>query len=115
MGSKIKSILSSHCFEGVLLIAFGMLMLILPTQSMQMIGIIAGVILCAPGLTLAVSYNVNNKEKHTTQLFAVLMLVHDEGSPAFLRVKGVSLTVEETASLFVIRGPHIKDQAAACA
>ena len=173
MESRIKSILSSHFFEGVLLIVFGFIMLIFPTHSIKIVSIITGVILCVLGVTLAVSYVVHNMEKHTLQLFAglmcialgiefifqtdnlaeamhavlsitliysgallfiqaynlrkekgpllkitfafavvalifaVLMLINDEESTAFLRIKGASMIVEGVASLFVIKETHL--------
>ena len=172
MESRIKSILSSHYFEGVLLIVFGFIMLVFPTHSIKIVSI-TGVILCVLGVTLAVSYVVHNMEKHTLQLFAglmcialgiefifqtdnlaeamhavlsitliysgallfiqaynlrkekgpllkitfafavvalifaVLMLINDEESTAFLRIKGASMIVEGVASLFVIKETHL--------
>ena len=169
MEARIKSILSSHYFEGILLIVFGLVMLAFPMRSIQIVSILTGVILCVLGVTLAVSYVVHNAEKHTLQLFAglmcialgvefvfrtanlaramhvvlsitliysgtllfiqaynlrkergplfvitlvfaaiailfaVLMLVNDENSAAFLRIKGVSMIIEGIASLFVIK------------
>ncbi len=175
MESRIKSILSSHYFEGILLIVFGLVMLLFPTHSIKIVSIITGVILCVLGVTLAVSYVVHNTEKHTLQLFAglmcialgiefvfrtdnlagamhavlsitliysgallfiqaynlrkdrgplfritfafaviavifaVLMLINDEESTAFLRIKGASMIIEGVASLFVIKETHISD------
>ena len=42
-------------------------------------------------------------------VFAVLMLINDEHSVAFLRIKGVSMIIEGIASLFVIKNTYIKD------
>ena len=172
MEAKIKSILSSHYFEGILLIVFGLVMLIFPVHSIQIVSIITGVILCVLGVTLAVAYVIHNIEKHPLQLFAglmcialglefiirtdnlaramhvvlsitliysgtllfiqaynlrneqgplfiltlvfaavavlfaVLMLINDEHSAAFLRIKGVSMIIEGLASLFVIKETH---------
>ena len=169
MESRIKSILSSHYFEGILLIVFGLVMLVFPMRSIQIVSIITGLILCVLGLTLAIAYVIHNVEKHTLQLFAglmcialgvefifrtanlagamhvvlsitliysgtllfiqaynlrnvrgslfiitlvfaaiailfaVLMLLNDENSAAFLRIKGVSMIIEGIASLFVIK------------
>ena len=173
MESRIKSILSSHYFEGILLILFGLIMLVFPTYSIKIVSIITGVILCVLGVTLAVFYVVHNTERHTLQLFAglmcialgiefifrtdnlagamhvvlsitliysgmllfiqaynlrkdrgplfkitlafavvavifaVLMLINDEESTAFLRIKGASMIIEGIASLFVIKETHI--------
>jgi uncharacterized membrane protein HdeD (DUF308 family) len=173
MESRIKSILSSHYFEGILLIVFGLIMLFLPTHSFKVICVITGLILSVLGVTLAVSYVVHNKEKHPLLLFAglmcvalgvefvfrtanlagamhtvlsitliysgmllfiqaynlrkdrgtlfkitfafavvavifaVLMLINDEDSSAFLRIKGISMIIEGIASLFVIKETHI--------
>ena len=172
MESRIKSILSSHYFEGILLILFGFIMVFFPTHSIKIVSIITGVILSVLGVTLAVSYVVHNAEKHTLQLFAglmcialgiefifrtdnlaeamhvvlsitliysgtllfiqaynlrkdrgslfkitfafaviavifaVLMLINDENSSAFLRIKGASMIIEGIASLFVIKETH---------
>ncbi|MBQ1820358.1 MAG: DUF308 domain-containing protein [Clostridia bacterium] len=173
MESRIKSIFSSHYFEGILLIVFGFIMLFLPTHSFKIISVITGMILSVLGATLAASYVLHNKEKHTLQLFAglmcialgiefifhtdnlagamhavlsitliysgmllfiqaynlrkdrgqlfritfafaviavifaVLMLINDEHSSAFLRIKGISMIIEGIASLFVIKENHI--------
>lgn len=175
MESRIKSILSSHYFEGILLILFGLIMLVLPLLSIKIISIITGVILCFLGLTLSVAYVKHNMEKHTLQLFAglmcialgiefifrsgnlaramhvvlsitliysgillfiqaynlrndrgplfivtlifavvavifaILMLLNDGESTAFLRIKGLSMIIEGVASLFVIKDTIIKD------
>lgn len=175
MESRIKSVMSSHYFEGILLILFGIIMLVLPLLSIKIISIITGVILFFLGLTLAVAYVKHNIEKHTLQLFAglmcialgiefifrsanlaramhvvlsitliysgillfiqaynlrndrgplfivtmvfavvavifaILMLINDGESTAFLRIKGASMVIEGIASLFVIKETHIRD------
>ena len=175
MEARIKNVLSSHYFEGILLIAFGTIMLLWPMSSIKIISIVSGAILCVLGVTLSVSYVMHNAEKHTLQLFAglmcialgvefvlrtanldramhvvlsitliysgtllfiqaynlrndrgtlfvitlvfaavavvfaVLMLLNDEESSAFLRIKGVSMIIEGIASLFVIKETIIKD------
>ena len=175
MESRIKKILSSHYFEGILLILFGLIMMFAPVHSIKAISIITGVILSVLGVTLAVSYVVHNEDKHTLQLFAglmcialgiefifrtdnlaeamhvvlsitliysgtllfiqaynlrndrgplfkitlafavvavifaVLMLINDESSAAFLRIKGASMIIEGIASLFVIKETHFNN------
>lgn len=175
MESRIKSVMSSHYFEGILLILFGIIMLVLPLLSIKIISIITGVILFFLGLTLSVAYVKHNIEKHTLQLFAglmcialgiefifrsanlaramhvvlsitliysgillfiqaynlrndrgplfivtmvfavvavifaILMLINDGESTAFLRIKGASMVIEGIASLFVIKETHIRD------
>ena len=175
MESRIKSVMSSHYFEGILLILFGIIMLVLPLLSIKIISIITGVILFFLGLTLSVAYVKHNIEKHTLQLFAglmcialgiefifrsanlaramhvvlsitliysgillfiqaynlrndrgplfivtmvfalvavifaILMLINDGESTAFLRIKGASMVIEGIASLFVIKETHIRN------
>ena len=75
MESRIKSVMSSHYFEGILLILFGIIMLVLPLLSIKIISIITGLILFFLGLTLSAAYVKHNIEKHTLQLFAGLMCI----------------------------------------
>lgn len=172
MDQKIKAMLSSHYFEGVLLLVFGVIMLFFPFRAFTVISVITGVILCILGALFSLGYVLHYKEKHTLELFAglmclalglefiirtpnlerpmhvvlsitliysaillflqaydlrndrgrlfwvtvgfagaaivfaILMLINEENSLAFLRIKGLSMIVEGVASLFVIKTVH---------
>ena len=172
MSDKIKDILSSHYFEGVLLIAFGAIMLLFPSSAFTVISIIGGLILCILGALLSFDFVFRHSDQHPLLLFAgllclaigleliihtdqfsepmhvvlsitliysaillfmqayalrrsrdrlflitigfavaaiifaILMLINDENSRAFLRIKGISMIIEGVASLFVIKSVH---------
>jgi len=169
MSNRIKDVLSSHYFEGALLIACGIIMLLFPSSAFTVISIIIGLILCILGAILAFNYIFHHSNQHPLMLFAglmclaigfeliihtndfaqpmhvvlsitliysaillfmqayalrhnraklffitvgfavaaiifaVLMLINDENSTAFLRIKGISMMIEGIASLFVIQ------------
>ena len=73
MEAAIRRILSSHFFEGALLIVFGLIMLLFPAPSITVIGIITGAVLLILGATLTVFYIINSKARHTLELFAGLI------------------------------------------
>lgn len=73
MEDRIKGILTSHYFEGILLMAFGVIMILMPEKSIDVISMVSGLILCVLGAVLSVYYVIHNKERHTLELFAGLM------------------------------------------
>lgn len=169
MTDKLKNMLSSHYFEGILLIVCGMIMLFFPSAAFTVISIIGGLILCVLGALLTFDYVFRHSDQHPLLLFAglmclaigfeliihtdqfaqpmhvvlsitliysaillfmqayalrhkrdrlffitigfavaaiifaILMLINDENSRAFLRIKGISMIIEGVASLFVIK------------
>ena len=80
MEAAIRRILSSHFFEGALLIVFGLIMLLFPAPSITVIGIITGAVLLILGATLTVFYIINSKARHTLELFAglIFLLTNDQ-------------------------------------
>ena len=172
MIDRLKVILSSHYFEGALLIAFGAIMLLFPSGAFRAISIISGLILCILGALLSFEYLFRHHDQHPLLLFAglmclaigfeliihtdqfaepmhvvlsitliysaillflqayalrhqrdrlffitigfavaaiifaILMLINDEHSRAFLRIKGISMIIEGVASMFVIKPAH---------
>ena len=73
MESRIKNILSSHYFEGAVLILFGLIMLFWPSTAKKVIGVIMGVILTVIGALLIIDYFRNHGYAHPMALFAGLL------------------------------------------
>ncbi len=169
MRNKLKNMLASHYFEGILLAVCGIIMLLFPSAAFRVISIIFGLILFLLGALLSFEFVFRHKDQHPLLLFAgllclaiglelvihtdqfsepvhvvlsitliysaillfmqayelrhnraklfyitigfavaaiifaVLMLINDENSTAFLRIKGISMIIEGVASLFVIQ------------
>ncbi|MCR5809069.1 MAG: DUF308 domain-containing protein [Clostridiales bacterium] len=91
--TRIKELLSSHFFEGAMLLLFGAIMLLFPAPSKKIICIIMGCVLLLIGLILAVDFFRSRGRVHPMVLFGGLLAL----------VLGVQMAVSPSSYLILVQ------------
>lgn len=117
MEAKIKNILSSHFFEGVVLILFGLIMLLWPSTAKVVISVLLGIILLILGALLVLGFLRSYSTAHPMSLFAGLlafalgleMIIHPSTFIVVVQVV-MSITLIYSSILLILQAYRLRSE-----